>query len=119
MFLISNLIGWLATPLIRSLHIDPVWAKRLVKIGLTVLAVVIAVTAFLVWLGGQKDAAVEADRAAASAEALSKARAADQRAGEVSHATQDRVERENTAARDAAAESDDPLAEMFRKLRER
>lgn len=114
MFLVTTIATWLIS---KRPSLTRVYAERLVKIALTALLALIAVVAFLWWLDAREDAAVEADRAQSRAEAISKAREADQRAGEAAQATQDRIEQSNKRARDAAEGSEDPLADMFEALR--
>ncbi len=90
----------------------------LALLGLAVLLLVLAVLAFNLWLDGQRQAAVSADRAQSSAEAVSRARAADNDAQRASGGTRDAIAAQNRAAAEAAAKSDDPLRTGLDKLRE-
>lgn len=81
-------------------------------------ALVVAVIAFMVWLDGQKDAAVRADRGASNAEAQSTAREADTSAHEAAQGKSEEVSDGNERAKAAAADSDDPLADGLRALRD-
>ena len=81
------------------------------------IGIVLAITAFMLWLNHRENAAVEADRAKAAAEIAPR----QQRAGEAAQATaaaiQTKAEKENDEARKAAAGSDDPLKSGFDSLR--
>ncbi len=83
------------------------------------LALVLAITAFMLWLNHRENAAVEADRAKAAVEVLGKARRADAAAAATTAAIQNETERTNDDARKAAVDSDDPLAAGFDRLRAR
>lgn len=89
----------------------------LALIGLAVLLLVLAVLAFNWWLDGREQAAVSADRAQSSAEAVSRARQADEAAQRASGETRDAIAAQNRAAAEAAAKSDDPLKAGLDELR--
>jgi hypothetical protein len=91
-------------------------AGKAVLIG---LALLLAAVAFALWLRGERREAVEADRAAASAEALSKAAEAQERGADAARESAAGIEAGNTAARDAARDSDDPLKAGLEELRNR
>jgi xanthosine utilization system XapX-like protein len=86
--------------------------------GIVVVLIGLAVLAFNLWLSGEKDEAVVNDRAKSTADALGKARTADEAANTASQDTSDSIEAENRAAAEAAAESDDPLKAGLDELRE-
>lgn len=90
----------------------------LALIGIVLAVLALIVVAFNLWLGGREKAAVEADRSASRAEAVSRAREADERATAASGATREGIEATNAEARAAAAQSDDPLRAGLDKLRE-
>jgi|GEM_PF-4956701 hypothetical protein len=83
------------------------------------LAIVIAAIAFGIWLSGEKQKAVEADRSAGKAEAVSTARTADEAAHGAAQGKSEDIEHGNEQAREAARGSDDPLADALRSLRGR
>lgn len=80
-------------------------------------AVALLTVGFLWWLAAEKQKAVIADRNAARAEAVSRAREADERAERASDSTREGIEDGNDRAREAARTSDDPLADGLRSLR--
>jgi hypothetical protein len=88
----------------------PRWLK-LVMAGAVLLGL-----AFVLHKCAIRDA-VEADRSASKAEALSNAREADERAETAGNRTRDAIERSNTDAKAAADGSDDPLAAGLDRLR--
>ncbi|NML93818.1 hypothetical protein [Novosphingobium olei] len=61
--------------------------------------------------------AVVADRNEARADALTKGKQADDMAGQIAASTAATIQQENDDARQAAARSDDPLADGLRSLR--
>lgn len=92
-------------------------ATRAGKFAAIGLAVVLAITAFMLWLDHREKAAVNADRAQAAVEVLDTARRADAAAVATTAAIQTKVEKSNDEARNAARNSDDPLRDGFGKLR--
>jgi hypothetical protein len=112
------MIGMLAGLLIaRNPAMTLPHARRLAKVGLAVAAFVLLVVGFLIWDHFDDKAAVEADRSASKAEAVSRARDADGRAGRAADDTRDAIERSNADAKAAADRSDDPLATALDRLR--
>lgn len=81
------------------------------------IAGVAAAIAFLLWLNAREEAAVERDRAKARVETVERAREADTAAVGQIEAVQTKVERRNVKAREAAANSDDPLKDALDALR--
>lgn len=112
--MIGLIASWLLSrnPALTAAH-----ARRLAKVGLIVAGLLIAAAAFGLWLHLHTMAAVEADRSAAKAEALSIARTADERAHATAAGKSQEVEDANDRARDAARDSDDPLGDGLRSLR--
>ncbi len=92
-------------------------ATRAGKFAAIALAVVLVVAAFMWWLDSQKDAAVRADRAQANAEAAVTTRKADEAAHGAAQGKSDAIQEGTDRAKDAAAQSDDPLAAGLRSLR--
>jgi hypothetical protein len=92
-------------------------ARRLVTVALAVAGVLLMLGAFALWLHLHTEAAVEADRVEARAEAVSRAREADEHAERAAGATQDSVAASNASAAEAAAASDDPLKAAMDELR--
>lgn len=88
----------------------PRWVKIAAGVAFLLAAVLLAHKCAV-------DKAVEADRSAANAEALSDAREADERAHEAGESTRDAIERSNADAKAAADGSDDPLAAGLDRLR--
>ncbi len=93
-------------------------ATRAGKFAAIGLAVVLAVAGFLWWLESERDEAVEADRAAAQAEAAVITRKADERAHGAAAATTGAIQQESNDAKAAADASDDPLGAGLRSLRD-
>jgi cytoskeletal protein RodZ len=85
-------------------------------IWLAIVAGLIGV-AVLWWVAAEKQAAVEADRNAARAEAAARAREADERAHGAAQGKSKEVSDGNERAKAAAAGSDDPLGDGLRSLR--
>ncbi len=81
------------------------------------LAIVIAAIAFGIWLSGEKQRAVEADRNVGKVEAVSTAREADEAAHGAAQGKSEDIEHGNEQAREAARGSDDPLGDGLRSLR--
>lgn len=92
-------------------------ANPLIRWGLYGIAVVAAVVAFLSWLHSRENAAVEADRTAASVDGLTTARKADDASGEAVRAEHAATRQRIEQAREAAAAGEDPLADGLRGLR--
>lgn len=92
-------------------------AQRLVTVALAVAGIVLMLGAFALWLHLHTEAAVEADRVEARAEAVSRAREADEHAERAGNQTREGVEHANDRAREAAADSSDPLGDALRSLR--
>ncbi len=92
-------------------------ATRAGKFAAIGLAVVLAFAGFLWWLESERDEAVEADRAAAQAEAAVITRKADERAHGAAAATTGAIQEGTERAKAAAAQSDDPLAAGLDSLR--
>jgi hypothetical protein len=81
------------------------------------IAILIAVVVFNLWLRNERRDAVEADRAASSVEAAAKGRQADEVALARTAREREAVAAQNERARQAADDSDDPLAAALRELR--
>jgi len=111
------MITLIASLLVRRFHLVPAVASRIAKWGLIALAVIAAVVAFNVWLDGQRDAAVQADRAAHDAAVQVEATEAAERASEAVETEQAETTQRVEGAADAAKDSEDPLAEAFDWLR--
>jgi len=88
----------------------PRWAK------ITAGIVLLLALAFIVHKCAVRDA-VEADRNASNAAATTTAREADQSAQEAAEGKSTAIEQENDRAKEAARDSDDPLADAMRSLR--
>lgn len=110
------MIGFLL-PLILKVGIPERFAKPVAKGVLIAGAVALIVGAFLVWDHFDDKAAVEADRNASRAEAVSRAREADEGAETAANRTREDIEDGNERAREAARDSDDPLGDGLRSLR--
>jgi hypothetical protein len=91
---------------------------RLHKAALIGAAVVALLAAFFIWLAVHDRGVVEADRSASNAKAVTTAREADERAETAATGQSDRIEKGNRDAEEAARNSDDPLADGLRSLRE-
>lgn len=81
------------------------------------LAGALAVAGFMLWLHGREQRAVQADRAAANAYVAVDTRKADERAHGAVAASEAATKARVDAAREAAAEAEDPLAEGLAWLR--
>jgi hypothetical protein len=81
------------------------------------IAILIAVTVFNLWLRNERRDAVDADRAQASVEAAAQGRQADEAALARTAREREAVAAQNERARQAADDSDDPLAAALRELR--
>jgi hypothetical protein len=92
-------------------------ARPVAKAALIVLAAALLIGGFLLWDHFDDKAAVEADRTAAKAEAVPRAREADERAERAGNQTREGIEDGNDRAREAAADSGDPLGDGLRSLR--
>ena len=82
------------------------------------LAVVFACVLAALFVADRERKAVEADRSVSRGKVLERARDADERAHGAGEATRDEIEAGSQAAREAAAQSDDPLRAAMDKLRE-
>ena len=89
----------------------------LAKWAAIALAGALAVAGFMLWLDAREQAAVKADRAAANAAVAVDTRKADERAHGAVAASEAATKARVDAAREAASESDDPLAEGLAWLR--
>lgn len=104
----------LLAPLLLKIGI-PARFHKAVLLG---AAVVMLLAGFGLWLHFHDNAVRKADRNAANAEAVSEAREADERAEKASTGKKNDVEKGNRDAEDAARNSDDPLANGLRCLRD-
>lgn len=112
--MIAMIAGWLMS---RNAALTLPYARRLAKIGLAVVAVVLLVAGFAMWLHFHTKAAVEADRSVSNAKAVTRAREADERAREARDRQTQEVSDANEHAEEAAAVSDDPLRAALDSLR--
>lgn len=108
--------------LLSLFGVKDVLAKKLAPLAaimLGLLLIALAVLAFNWWLDNQRQSAVEADRAQSNATALTKARQADDAAQQAAQGTTAGIEASNSAAAEAASQSDDPLKAGLDTLRGR
>lgn len=82
------------------------------------IALAALIGGFALWLANEKRDAVEADRARSNAEALARARGADEAGLARTGQEREAIEAQNEEARRAAEQSDDPLKAGLDKLRE-
>ena len=95
------------------------FASRAGKYTAAGIAIVLAVIAFLWWLGEREEAAVERDRAKAAQVIAKATERAETAAQATTAAIQNEVKHGNDEARGAAVNSADPLGVGIGKLRER
>ena len=110
------MIGFLI-PLVLRAGVPERIAKPVAKVVLVVAAVAALIVGFMLWDHFDDKAAVEADRNASKAEAVSTARHADERAEAAATGKEKDIQDGNERAREAAGGSDDPLGDGLRSLR--
>jgi hypothetical protein len=95
-------------------------AKKFAPLGLALIIIMmigLLVGGFMLWDHFDDKAAVEADRNASKAVAVSKAREADERAQRAATGKSEDIRHGNERAREAASGSDDPLRDALDSLR--